>query len=109
MAPDLSDVGAMRLPLTLQMSILDPSSAMMPVNRPVRIVTRDGTTIRGRRLNEDTYSVQLITEAGRLQSIVKSDIEEYEISTTSPMPAYKDKLTVEEVADLVAYLLSLRG
>ena len=28
---------------------------MMPINRPVRLVTRAGQTINGRRLNEDTY------------------------------------------------------
>jgi putative heme-binding domain-containing protein len=109
LAPDLSDVGAVRTPLTLQLSVLDPTSAMMPINRPVRIVTRDGKTVRGRRLNEDTYSIQLVSEEGRLQSIAKNDVKEYEILTASPMPAYKGKLSTDEVADLVAYLLSLRG
>jgi putative heme-binding domain-containing protein len=91
------------------MSILEPSSAMMPINRTVRIVTKDGKTIVGRRLNEDTYSVQLINEQGRLQSILKSDVKQYQINPASPMPPFKDKLTTEEIADLVAYLLSLRG
>jgi putative heme-binding domain-containing protein len=109
MAPDLSDVGALRPSHTLQLAILDPSSAMMPINRPIRIVTREGKTIRGRRLNEDTYSVQLIDEQGRLQSIAKNEVRTYEILKVSPMPSFKDKLTTEEVADLVAYLLSLRG
>ena len=108
-APDLSDVGAARTSLSLQLSVLDPSSAMMPINRPIRIVTRDGKTIRGRRLNEDTFSIQLVNEQGGLQSISKADVREYEIIQISPMPSYKGKLTTEEVADLVAYLLSLRG
>jgi mono/diheme cytochrome c family protein len=82
---------------------------MMPINRPVRIVTRDGRTIRGRRLNEDTYSIQLVDEQGRLQSIMKSDLREYEVLRVSPMPSYKDKLTTDEIADVVAYLLTLRG
>jgi cytochrome c oxidase cbb3-type subunit 3 len=109
MAPDLGDAGAQRTALSLQMSILEPSSAMMPINRTVRIVTKDGKTIVGRRLNEDTYSVQLINEQGRLQSILKSDVKQYQINPASPMPPFKDKLTTEEIADLVAYLLSLRG
>ena len=108
-APDLGDAGAQRTALSLQMSIMEPSSAMMPINRPVRIVMKDGKTIAGRRLNEDTYSVQLINEQGRLQSILKSDVKQYQINPASPMPAFKDKLTTEEVADLVAYLLTLRG
>ena len=109
LAPDLGDAGAQRTALSLQMSIMEPSSAMMPINRPVRIVMKDGKTIAGRRLNEDTYSVQLINEQGRLQSILKSDVKQYQINPASPMPAFKDKLTTEEVADLVAYLLTLRG
>ena len=108
-APDLGDVGMQRTALSLQLSILDPSSAMMPINRPVTITTKDGKTMRGRRLNEDTYSVQIMNEQGRLQSVLKSDVKQFEIITTSPMPPYKDKLTTEETADLVAYLLSLRG
>jgi putative heme-binding domain-containing protein len=109
LAPDLSDVGSSRTPLALQASVLDPSAAMMPINRPVRIVMRDGRTIRGRRLNEDTYSIQLVDEQGRLHSITKTDMREYEIIKSSPMPGYQGKLSTEEVADLVAYLLSLRG
>ena len=44
---------------------------MLPINRPVRIVTRDGKTIRGRRLNEDTFTVQIIDEQERLLSIAE--------------------------------------
>jgi hypothetical protein len=82
---------------------------MQPINRPVRIVMKDGRTLRGRRLNEDTYSVQIIDDKERLVSLMKSDMKEYEVITTSPMPSYRGKLSNEEIADLVAYLLSLRG
>jgi putative heme-binding domain-containing protein len=108
-APDLSDIGAVRQPSALQRSLLDPTSAMLPINRPVRIVTRDGRTIRGRRLNEDTASVQLIDDQERLMSIMKSDVAEYEIGKVSPMPPVAGKLSDAEIADLVAYLLSLKG
>ena len=109
MAPDLVDVGALRTAAALQASVLDPSSVMAPINRPVRAVTKDGRTINGRRLNADTYTVQLIDDQGRLASLVKADLRTYTISTSSPMPAYKGKLSSEEVADVVAYLLSLKG
>lgn len=108
-APDLSDIGAIRQPAALQRSLLEPSKGMMPINRPVRIVLADGRTIKGRRLNEDTASVQLIDETERLQSIAKSDIREYHIADTSDMPSVAGKLTDPELADLVAYLLSLKG
>jgi putative heme-binding domain-containing protein len=107
-APDLSDIGLARTPASLQRSLLDPSSGMMPINRPVRIVTQDGRTLTGRRLNEDTYTVQLFTDTEQLISLAKSDIRSYEVSTTSTMPSYANRLTADEVADLIAYLLTLK-
>jgi len=108
-APDLTDIGSIRSAGSMQRSLLDPNSQMMPINRPVRIVTRDGKTYRGRRLNEDTYTVQIIDEQEKLISLDKSNIRELEISKTSPMPTASEKLSSDELADLIAYLLSLRG
>ena len=108
LAPDLSDVGLSRTPAALHRSLVDPSSAMLPINRPVRIVTQDGRIVRGRRLNEDTFSVQLIDTSERLLSIAKTDIRTLEVETTSPMPSYEKRLTADEIADVLAYLLTLR-
>ena len=108
-APDLSDIGVVRSAGSLERSLRNPTSQMMPINRPVHVVTRDGRVINGRRLNEDTYSVQLTDEEGRLHSLMKSDLREFTISTKSPMPSYEKELTPEELADVVSYLLSLKG
>jgi putative heme-binding domain-containing protein len=105
--PELTDVGGARVPASLRLSLLDPSSAMRPINRPVRAVTPDGKTITGRRLNEDTYTVQLMTDDGRLVGLVKSELKEWSVGTVSPMPSYKDTLTPDELSDLVGYLASL--
>lgn len=107
-APDLSDIGAIRPAGALERSLLDPTSAMIPINRPVRLVTRDGEVVRGRRLNEDTHTVQLIDVEAGLLSFDKSELQEYEVLTTSPMPSYRDSLSSEELADLLAYLRSLK-
>ena len=108
-APDLSDIGVLRSAGSLERSLRDPSSQMIPINRPVRAVTRDGKVINGRRLNEDTYTVQITDEEGRLYSLHKSDLREYTVSTKSTMPSYEKELTRDELADVVSYLLSLRG
>ncbi|MGH9144230.1 MAG: c-type cytochrome [Vicinamibacterales bacterium] len=108
-APDLSDIGAVRSAGSLLRSLTDPTSQMMPINRPVRAVTAAGKVVNGRRLNEDTYSVQLIDDQERLVSLVKSDLREYTILTVSPMPSYRDRLTPDDISDVVAYLLSLKG
>jgi putative heme-binding domain-containing protein len=107
-APDLSEIGAVRSPAQLYRSVTDPASQMMPINRPVRILMRDGRTIRGRRVNEDTYTVQLIDDQERLLSLDKSDIRELEVAKVSTMPA-ATALSSNEVADTIAYLLSLKG
>ena len=108
-APDLGDIGSMRTADLLHRTLLDPAAAMLPVSRSVRAVTKDGKTINGRRLNEDTYSVQLIDEQERLVSLNKSDLREFQVLTATPMPSYKDKFSAQELADLEAYLLSLKG
>ena len=107
-APDLTDIGSVRTPSALQLTLIDPNGAMLPLNRPIKAVTRDGRTIQGRRLNEDTYTVQLIDEREQLITLVKADLRQYEIITVSPMPSYRDTLTKDEMADLLAYLISLR-
>ena len=107
--PNLGDIGSLRSAGSMQRSLVDPTSQMMPINRPVRVVTKDGTTITGRRLNEDTYTVQIIDERERLQSLLKADVKELTVSTTSPMPSYRGKLSDAELADVLAYLLTLKG
>lgn len=109
LAPDLSEIGSIRSPAALQRSLLDPTANMMPINRPVRIVTKDGRTIRGRRLNEDTFTVQIIDDQSRLLSLVKSDLREFDLAKTSTMPSFAKTLTGDELGDVIAYLLTLKG
>lgn len=108
-APDLSDIGALRSPSTIQRSLLDPTANMMPINRPVTLALKNGRTIRGRRLNEDTFTIQLIDEEERLVSLSKSDIKDIALGKTSPMPPATKTLNEAEIADVVAFLSSLKG
>lgn len=108
-APDLSDIGALRTPGALQRSLLEPTKGMLPINRPVTIATRAGKTVKGRRVNEDTFSVQLIDDTGALVTVTKGDIVSMDAAKASPMPPATKVLSAEEIADVVGYLLSLRG
>jgi putative heme-binding domain-containing protein len=108
-APNLSEIGSARSAGSIQRSLVDPTGQMMPINRPVRAVRKDGTTVAGRRLNEDTYSVQVLDDRGQLHSLLKSDLREFTIGAVSPMPSYKSTLTESDIADVVAYLLSQKG
>jgi ribosomal protein L30E len=89
--------------------MVDSSSTMLPINRSIRAVTRTGKVITGRRLNEDTYSVQIIDSEERLVSLTKSDLKEYTVLKTSTMPSFKNTLTAMELDDVVTYLRTLKG
>jgi putative heme-binding domain-containing protein len=105
--PDLSEAGARR-PEQLETSILDPDAEILPANRIYRVVAKNGTTTIGRLLNEDTFSVQMIDKSERLLSFQKADLKEYAFETKSPMPSFKDKLSAQDVADVVAYLSTFK-
>lgn len=108
-APDLSSIGAIRTAAQLERTLMGAEGGLIPINRPVRIVTADGAAINGRRLNEDRYTVQIVDDRERLWSLDKSDIREYTIRTVST--AHANAVSRDEAvrADLLAYLLSLKG
>jgi len=109
LGPDLTEIGAVRRMIELERSLLEPNAEILFQNRLVRLVTRDGVTITGRLLNQDTFSVQLIDSKERLHSLQKSSLNEYAFIDKSPMPTYRDKMNPPELADLVSYLVSLKG
>jgi putative heme-binding domain-containing protein len=109
LAPDLSDIGSIRTLAALQRSLLTPTESLLPIHRPVRVVLNNGQALRGRRLNEDTYYVQLVDDQEKLHSLAKADLRELVVDTRSAMPSYADRLTPDQLADVIAYLVSLKG
>jgi hypothetical protein len=61
-------------------------------------------------MNEDTFTIQLRDQAGRIHSLSKLDIAGLEKAFgESLMPDYGSELSASELDDLIAYLASLRG
>ena len=108
LGPDLTNVGQLRRAMDLERSLLDPDAEVLGTNRFYRVVTRDGVTTTGRLLNLDTFTVQMLDSKEQLRSFVKSDLREHGFVEKSPMPSYKDKLSTQELADVVSYLVSLK-
>ena len=107
--PDLSDIAALRRTVELERSLLEPNAEVLPANRFYRAVTKQGETITGRLLNLDTFSVLILDSKERLLSLQRSNLSESAFVKDSPMPSYRDKLSSQELADVVAYLLTLKG
>jgi mono/diheme cytochrome c family protein len=91
----------------LEQSILDPNAVMSVQNRYVRLAMKDGKTISGKLLNVDTFAVQIFDSNEKLMNISKENVKD--MTMVSPMPSYRDKLTTQELADVVGYLMSLKG
>jgi putative heme-binding domain-containing protein len=109
LGPELTDIGSLRRAAELGKSILDPDAEVLPQNRFFRVVTKDGATIAGRLLNQDAFTVQLLDSRERLVSFSKSNLRNYAFVDKSPMPSYQGKLSPQELADVVSYLVSLKG
>lgn len=106
--PDLSRIGRLRRPGDLMASLLEPAAEVQASSRFYRVVTNAGEEVTGRLLNHDTFTVQLIDFDERLRSFHKADLREQGFDD-SPMPSYRDRLSEQEIADVVSYLASRRG
>lgn len=121
MGPDLSEIGLLRGAAFLRQSLLEPSAARPersvpyePYGYPSYVVVvaqpRRGPEVAGVLMNEDSFTVQLRDRTGQWHSLRKADLASlsYE-SRTSLMPAYGGRLDAQQMNDLVAYLMTLRG
>lgn len=108
LGPDLGRVGVELGPGAIERAILDPSAEVRAGNRFYRVVLPSGETVTGRLLNQDTHSIQMMSGGERLASFLKDELGAFGFAP-SPMPSFRDELSEDEVADLVAYLLTLGG
>src|SRR5690606_9245907 len=108
LAPNLASVGAQRSPGSLEDAIHSPNAEVRPGDRFYRVVDLAGRETVGRLLNQDTLCVQLMDEKDNLVTSLKYEFVTHGF-TVSPMPSYEDVLSPEQIADLVVYMLSLKG
>ena len=107
--PNLAKIGS-RLTLDeLLIALINPSAAVAPEYWKWQATTTDGQSMRGSRMNEDTFSLQILDGNGQLRSVLKSMLTSQSLDRSSPMPTFKDKLSEKQLNDLVAYLATLQG
>jgi mono/diheme cytochrome c family protein len=94
-------------PQQLAQSILDPNAVVSVQNRYVRLTMKDGKSVWGKLLNIDTFGIQIFDSSEKLANVSRTDVRD--MTMASPMPSYRDKLTTQELADLIGYLMSLKG
>ena len=109
LGPNLSSIGSRRTPVRLRQGLVAPDEEVVPDNRFVRIVTKDGTTVTGKLLNQDATSIQMMNPKEELKTYLRANIREYTIIDKGLMPSVEGKLNAQQVADIVSYLSSLKG
>ena len=109
LGPALTDVGRRRGLAFLEESLVKPEAFVANAYRAVQLNLKSGQTIVGIRLNEDDLSIQLREVSGNLRSFLKENITEIRRDQPSLMPSYEGRLNKTELANLVAYLNSLKG
>ena len=108
LGPNLSSIGSRRTAIRLRDALVDPDAEVIADNRHVRIVTKDGTSVTGKLLNQDAVSVQLMNPKEELKTYLRANLREFTILDKGLMPSVQGKLTDQQVADIVSYLSSLK-
>jgi cytochrome c oxidase cbb3-type subunit III len=105
MGPDLSNIGSRPLAI-IRESVVTPSKDLSFLGKEgVSILLKNGNTIEGIARNRSNYSLQVIDSKGALHLIPMTDVKEIKVSEHSPMPDdYANRLTRDEMRDLLAYL-----
>jgi putative heme-binding domain-containing protein len=107
--PNLTTAGSRISPAGFRILLSTPPEKVRPENRLYEIALTNGKTVRGKLLNQDPYSVQLLDTDGNLVAFQRAKIRSTQFTDPPRMPSYKDKLTSNQIADLVAYLRSLQS
>ena len=120
--PDLTRIGSMRGPASLKERLLDPAANLPATGgggmmgnswtqyAMYRAVEKDGHVVEGIRMSEDSFTIVLKDATGKFHGLWKPDLRSLEREPDkSIMPSFKGTLSPEQLDDLVAYLLTLKG
>ncbi|MDE3169351.1 MAG: c-type cytochrome [Acidobacteriota bacterium] len=118
--PPLTGIGSARSPKYLDEVLVDPgknppADPALPDRRMwtgylmTKVVTKDGKTFTGVRVNEDSFVIVLRDMAGSYHTINKADVQSIDKEFgKSYMPSFS-RLSQQQRNDLVAYLMTLKG
>jgi len=107
--PDLSAIGRIRKDRDFLEAIVFPSSNFVREYEPHTLLTTNGITYSGIIARETNDALFIQQSTGKPIAISREDIESIRPSTVSIMPNGLEKaLTEKELADIIAYLRTLK-
>lgn len=94
---------------TILRDIIDPSGAITPGYGTYTVISTDGRIMTGLLAAESASSITLKQPEGKLQTILRKDIEEIKASNVSLMPENLIKvLQPQDVADILAWIRTVK-
>ena len=109
LGPNLSRIGRTLSFARLREALVEPSKNIAKGFDTIAVVERDGEAVRGRQMNIDNFSVQLMDLREEIHSYLRDEVRSVEREPESLMPSYEGMLSGSEIDDVLAYLVSLRG
>ena len=115
--PDLTNIASTRSLQFIVESILNPRAYIAPEYEMITLLTIDGEEVTGRkkylydhRDRENTNVIQILDESGKLwTTYYKKDIRATSVPQAGVMPEnFADILSVKQMHDLLAYLMTLK-
>jgi len=107
--PDLTNIGSNRSANDLLESIVFPSASIVRDYETYQVLTDDGRVITGLLASESGSALVIQQASGDQVTVQRDSIEDFSTSPVSVMPSSLDEtLEGQDIADLVAYLLSQR-
>ncbi len=110
LGPELTEIGLKRGAAQLRTTLRSPAESLPEGFVYLETVTPGGERVRGIRLNEDSFDIQIKDIQNRIFSFHKSDLRELRrLRNETPMPSYEGVLSAGDLEDVVAFLASQRG
>jgi cytochrome c oxidase cbb3-type subunit III len=109
LASDLSSYARNHGPNEIRQAILNPAKSGRAAVLTA-VTARDGNKYSGVARNEDNFSLQLQTPDGAFHLFLKSELASIARENTALMPSdYASTLSVVDLNDLIAFLMSTNG
>jgi putative heme-binding domain-containing protein len=107
--PDLTKIGSIRTPKDLLEAVVFPSASFARGYEPWRLKTTDGSILDGLIVRETADAITLLQADRQEKRVPRAAVDLIQQGKTSVMPQGLDQqLTRRELADLLAFLSSLR-
>lgn len=97
-----------RGPEAILQAVLDPNREVLPQYLNYVVITEEGLSVTGMIVAETATSITLKRAEGETDTVLRTRIDELQNTGLSIMPEGQEKLlTKQEMADLIAYLMSI--